>query len=88
LRRFTTRRGHTSASEDTHHNLISAQIGGQEKVHDKVDFPLDSLDMRDYVIGLQGAPDPVYYDLYAVSNHMGDLGGGHYTAYCKNSITD
>ncbi len=24
------------------------------------------------------------YDLYAVSNHMGGLGGGHYTAYAKN----
>merc|ERR1719219_2111203 len=25
------------------------------------------------------------YQLYAVSNHMGDTGGGHYTASCKNS---
>jgi len=25
------------------------------------------------------------YELYAVSNHMGDTGGGHYTASCKNS---
>ncbi|KAG4919683.1 hypothetical protein JHK85_057964 [Glycine max] len=23
------------------------------------------------------------YDLYAISNHYGGLGGGHYTAYCK-----
>lgn len=28
---------------------------------------------------------PVLYDLYAVTNHIGGLGGGHYTAYCKNS---
>lgn len=27
---------------------------------------------------------PLYYDLYAVSNHFGGLGGGHYTAYGKN----
>lgn len=26
----------------------------------------------------------VEYDLYAVSNHYGGLGGGHYTAYAKN----
>ncbi|KAI9141081.1 hypothetical protein BKA69DRAFT_1038720 [Paraphysoderma sedebokerense] len=26
------------------------------------------------------------YDLYAVSNHFGGLGGGHYTAYAKNPI--
>lgn len=27
--------------------------------------------------------DPIY-DLYAVSNHYGGLGGGHYTAFAKN----
>ncbi|KAI3638683.1 hypothetical protein MIR68_003181 [Amoeboaphelidium protococcarum] len=26
------------------------------------------------------------YDLYAISNHMGGLGGGHYTAYAKNKL--
>lgn len=25
------------------------------------------------------------YDLYAVSNHYGGLGGGHYTAYAKSN---
>lgn len=24
------------------------------------------------------------YNLFAVSNHFGNLEGGHYTAYCKN----
>jgi ubiquitin C-terminal hydrolase len=24
------------------------------------------------------------YNLFAVSNHMGNLSGGHYTAYCKS----
>lgn len=28
--------------------------------------------------------DKPIYDLYAVSNHYGGLGGGHYTAYAKN----
>lgn len=28
------------------------------------------------------------YDLYAVSNHFGGLGGGHYTAYCKLNEDD
>lgn len=27
---------------------------------------------------------PPIYELYAVSNHYGSLGGGHYTAYAKN----
>ncbi|XP_011906349.1 PREDICTED: ubiquitin carboxyl-terminal hydrolase 43 isoform X5 [Cercocebus atys] len=26
------------------------------------------------------------YDLYAVCNHHGNLQGGHYTAYCRNSL--
>ena len=29
---------------------------------------------------------PYIYDLYAVSEHMGGLGGGHYTAKCVNFI--
>jgi len=31
-------------------------------------------------------PEPVY-NLFAVSNHFGGMGGGHYTAYCKNKDT-
>lgn len=31
--------------------------------------------------------DRPIYDLYAVSNHYGGLGGGHYTAYAKNGGT-
>nr|XP_006014127.1 PREDICTED: ubiquitin carboxyl-terminal hydrolase 4-like [Latimeria chalumnae] len=27
---------------------------------------------------------PYIYDLIAVSNHYGGMGGGHYTAYAKN----
>lgn len=30
------------------------------------------------------AVDTPIYDLYAVDNHFGGLGGGHYTAYAKN----
>lgn len=26
------------------------------------------------------------YDLYAISNHFGGLGGGHYTAFAKNKF--
>ena len=26
------------------------------------------------------------YDLYAVSNHFGGMGGGHYTAFAKNNV--
>ncbi|XP_047428308.1 ubiquitin carboxyl-terminal hydrolase 31 isoform X2 [Mugil cephalus] len=36
--------------------------------------------------GLGRNPDDYLYDLYAVCNHHGSMHGGHYTAYCKNSI--
>ncbi|XP_066530325.1 ubiquitin carboxyl-terminal hydrolase 31 isoform X2 [Hoplias malabaricus] len=36
--------------------------------------------------GLGRNPEDYFYDLYAVCNHHGNMHGGHYTAYCKNSI--
>uniref|UniRef100_UPI0037E8F1CA ubiquitin carboxyl-terminal hydrolase 43a n=1 Tax=Semicossyphus pulcher TaxID=241346 RepID=UPI0037E8F1CA len=31
-------------------------------------------------------PHDYLYDLYAVCNHHGGMHGGHYTAYCRNSV--
>ncbi|MED6281814.1 hypothetical protein CHARACLAT_025824, partial [Characodon lateralis] len=31
-------------------------------------------------------PQDYFYDLYAVCNHHGGMHGGHYTAYCRNSV--
>ena len=53
----------------------------RDKIEALVDFPIDGLDLAQYV---KTAPDGSIYDLYAVSNHMGGLNGGHYTAYAKN----
>ncbi|XP_028914071.1 ubiquitin carboxyl-terminal hydrolase 31 [Ornithorhynchus anatinus] len=36
--------------------------------------------------GLGRDPEDYIYDLYAVCNHQGTMQGGHYTAYCKNSV--
>ncbi|XP_013360326.1 PREDICTED: ubiquitin carboxyl-terminal hydrolase 31 [Chinchilla lanigera] len=36
--------------------------------------------------GLGRDPEDCIYDLYAVCNHHGTMQGGHYTAYCKNSV--
>ena len=44
------------------------------------------LDMRKHAKTLNHLKQPVYYDLYAVANHYGDLDGGHYTAYCYNPV--
>jgi ubiquitin carboxyl-terminal hydrolase 8 len=53
----------------------------RQKLNTDVSFPISALNVNNYVAG----PDmPGNYDLYAVSNHTGDLNGGHYTAYCRN----
>lgn len=44
--------------------------------------------MTDIVMGWKGSDERLIYDCYAVSNHMGGLGGGHYTAYGKNAFDD
>lgn len=31
---------------------------------------------------------PIYYELYGVVNHYGSLGGGHYTALCRNFLNN
>ncbi|KAM6957116.1 LOW QUALITY PROTEIN: ubiquitin carboxyl-terminal hydrolase 43 [Aplochiton taeniatus] len=33
-----------------------------------------------------GPPPDFLYDLYAVCNHHGGMHGGHYTAFCRNSV--
>jgi ubiquitin carboxyl-terminal hydrolase 4/11/15 len=52
-----------------------------------VDFPLDGLDMSKYVMG-NTDDDSMIYDCYAVSNHFGNMGFGHYTAFAKNPLDD
>jgi ubiquitin carboxyl-terminal hydrolase 4/11/15 len=44
-----------------------------------VDFP-ERLNLREFIRGPQNESDQ-WYRLYAVSNHMGGLSGGHYTAH-------
>ena len=48
-----------------------------------VDFPLDNLDLSEYVIGYN--KQSYVYDLYAVCNHSGSVFGGHYTSFIKNA---
>lgn len=50
------------------------------KITEMVDFPLRTLDMSEYLINEEEKKENWIYDLYGVSNHMGKLHGGHYTA--------
>merc|ERR1711974_481187 len=55
----------------------------RDKLDTLVKFPLTDLDLSPHMLN----PDveiPPIYDLMAVSNHFGALGGGHYTAFAKN----
>uniref|UniRef100_A0A8C4EUC3 Ubiquitin carboxyl-terminal hydrolase n=1 Tax=Dicentrarchus labrax TaxID=13489 RepID=A0A8C4EUC3_DICLA len=54
----------------------------RDKLDSLVDFPLRDLDMSEFLINPNSGP--CRYDLIAVSNHYGGMGGGHYTAYAKN----
>jgi ubiquitin carboxyl-terminal hydrolase 8 len=51
-----------------------------------ISYPVTEWDLKSRVKSSKG----VYpkYDLYAVSNHMGGLGGGHYTAHTLNRFDD
>ncbi|KAF9929459.1 CSN-associated deubiquitinating enzyme Ubp12 [Linnemannia zychae] len=55
----------------------------RDKIDAFVDFPIHGLDLSGKTLKEEDRDDNVY-DLYGVSNHMGGLGGGHYTAYAKN----
>eukprot|EP01105_Mastigella_eilhardi_P010953 TRINITY_DN252_c0_g1_i1.p1 TRINITY_DN252_c0_g1~~TRINITY_DN252_c0_g1_i1.p1 ORF type:complete len:1046 (+),score=230.04 TRINITY_DN252_c0_g1_i1:252-3140(+) len=54
-----------------------------EKIGVDVQFPVRKLDLTGVVPPRDGPPS--VYKLYAVSNHSGGLGGGHYTAKCVNA---
>ncbi|XP_062618442.1 ubiquitin carboxyl-terminal hydrolase 4-like [Saccostrea cucullata] len=54
----------------------------RDKIDALVEFPVRGLNLRKYIINPYHGP--ATYDLIAVSNHYGGLGGGHYTAYAEN----
>ena len=57
-------------------------IDGLRRINKHVDFPIDNLDLTQYVHGYN--KESFVYDLYGVCNHMGSLQGGHYTAFVRN----
>jgi ubiquitin carboxyl-terminal hydrolase 4/11/15 len=63
------------------------RFGGTRSFRDKidvlVDYPIEGLDLTEK-IGQKEDGKSYIYDLFAVDNHFGGLGGGHYTACAKN----
>ncbi|CAK84746.1 unnamed protein product (macronuclear) [Paramecium tetraurelia] len=65
----------------------------KQKLETFVEFPVRGLDLTEFIINqnkphenfqIEEEQKKLIYDLYAVSNHFGGMGGGHYTAYAKN----
>ncbi len=59
----------------------SGMMSTAGRINVLVDFPLENLDLSKYMKHSDAKP---IYDLYAVSNHYGNTGFGHYTAFAFN----
>lgn len=68
-----------------HLKRFSSSGWRRDKLDVFVDFPIENLDLTSRVIQKEEGKDEVY-DLIAVDDHYGGLGGGHYTAYAKNFV--
>ncbi|KAH8737684.1 hypothetical protein BGZ61DRAFT_525775 [Ilyonectria robusta] len=68
-----------------HLKRFSSSGWRRDKLDVLVDFPIEGLDLTTRVIQKEEGKDEVY-DLIAVDDHYGGLGGGHYTAYAKNFV--
>ncbi len=66
-----------------HLKRFSTQGRLRDKLDILVDFPVAGLDLASRVCMRDDGTSAVY-DLFAIDNHYGGLGGGHYTAYAKN----
>ena len=66
-----------------HLKRFSAQGRLRDKLDVLVDFPVEGLDLGSRVAMQETGKSPIY-DLFAVDNHYGGLGGGHYTAFAQN----
>ncbi|KAH3686814.1 hypothetical protein WICPIJ_002211 [Wickerhamomyces pijperi] len=76
-----------------HLKRFENQRSFSDKIDSVVDFPIEGLDMKPYLASYEHVQEMVVdaesneiYDLCAVDNHYGGLGGGHYTSYAKNFI--
>ncbi|EPS35218.1 hypothetical protein H072_11509 [Dactylellina haptotyla CBS 200.50] len=54
----------------------------RDKIDAAIEFPIEGLDLNGRVLESDGKG--LVYDLIAVDNHFGGLGGGHYTANARN----
>ena len=76
-----------------HLKRFSANRGFRDKLDNFIDFPIKDLKLTDRVgdkqwVAEERNGEELIYDLFAVDNHYGGLGGGHYTAYAQNFVDE
>ena len=54
-----------------------------KKLGTKIEYPINGLDLTDFVI--RKKMSNYLYDLFAISNHIGNYYTGHYFSYCKGT---
>ncbi|KAL2141134.1 hypothetical protein VTI28DRAFT_2759 [Corynascus sepedonium] len=68
-----------------HLKRFSSSGWRRDKLDILVDFPVEGLDLTKRVINKEDGKEEIF-DLIAVDDHWGGLGGGHYTAFAKNFV--
>jgi len=75
-----------------HLKRFSYSRSWRDKIDVKIDYPLEDFDISPFIAEDalffdedSDLPKSTVYDLYAVVNHYGSMGGGHYTAYAKHA---
>ena len=66
-----------------HLKRFSSNRNFRDKLEIFVEYPVEGLDLNERVIDKE-IGQSLTYDLIAVDNHYGGLGGGHYTAFAQN----
>jgi len=62
------------------------RFNNNSKIKILIDFPITDLNLNEFI---EDKHDINYcYELIGVANHIGDMGFGHYTAFCKNEYND
>jgi len=57
------------------------------KIGTAIRFPTKNLDLSSFVVDDRLPAEHSRYNLFAVSNHYGGMGGGHYTAHACNPVS-
>lgn len=71
-----------------HLKRFSQSIFNRSKLNTLIEFPIENLDLIDYIDTLSDKKENLKYDLFALSNHYGGLEAGHYTSFVKNFTDD